>query len=154
MSKAFKFITVGLTSLVLSGAVLPPITVLAETFESVVSDSMEPVTKDGYRIFLIDGKIVEWPANMPAPTEKQIVALKQERGKWSFAAKKILKAYDKLPANIKSYINKYLGIHTIARLVDHYTGWIEDSLYKTCRDAGMPDWMARAVAKTLTLIAL
>ena len=98
--------------------------------------------------------MVEWPADMPAPTEQQIAALKQERGKWGVAIKAIRKGYSKLPSKVKGYINKYIGLNAILGTLDHWTGWIEDGIYHACRNAGMPDWMARTVAKALTWIAL
>lgn len=155
MNKAFKLITASFLSLTLSTAVLTPVTVLADDYNSSVSVfSNEPVTKDGYRVFLIDGKMVKWPADKPAPTEAQIKALKQDRGKWGAAIKAIRKGYNKVPANIRGYINKYLGLNAILGTLDHWTGWIEDGIYTACKKAGMPDWMARAVAKSLTMIAL
>ena len=114
MNKAFKLITASFLSLTLSTAVLTPVTVLADDYNSSVSvSSNEPVTKDGYRVFLIDGKMVKWPADKPAPTEAQIKALKQDRGKWGAAIKAIRKGYNKVPANIRGYINKYLGLNAI-----------------------------------------
>lgn len=154
MKKHFKIIVVGLSSLLLSSTVLSSATALADTSDKAVISSKEAVSKDGYRIFLVNGKMVKWLANMPAPTEEQITALQKERGKWGAAIKAIRKGYSKLPAGVKSSINKYLGLNAILGTLDHWTGWIEDGIYYACRKSGMPDWMARTVAKALTLIAL
>ena len=77
-----------------------------------------------------------------------------DRGKWSVAVKTIRKGYNKLPSNVKRWINQYIGLSSILGTLDHFTGWIEDGIYQACKSAGMPDWMAWTVAKALTLIAL
>lgn len=156
---ASKSVKLSLVTLLLGTTMLSSITNVQANTLSVdeVTQAQEPplkVTQDDIRIFVIDGKIYELPADAPTPTKEEIQAMRSERGKWSAAAKAIKAAYHKLPTNIKKQINEYLGIDALLNSIEHYTGWIETGIYETCRNAGMPDWMAWGVAKTLTLLAL
>ncbi|MDO4912911.1 MAG: hypothetical protein Q3960_05110 [Lactobacillus sp.] len=112
------------------------------------------VSKDGYRLFVINGKLVYWPANLPDPTPEQINILMQDRGEISLSIKVLKKAYSKLPPKIKAYISKYLGFETLVKTFEHWTGTFEDGIYRACKKAGMPDWMAWTVAKTFTMFLL
>lgn len=120
----------------------------------ITVDGKPRVVKDGLRIIVVAGKLIRWPAEMPDPTPDQIKALKQEKGKFGLAIKAIKKGYSKLPAPVKKYIKKYLGLNVILGTLDHWTGAIEDGIYWGCKQVGMPDWMAWTVAKALTMIAL
>lgn len=119
----------------------------------ITVDGKPRVVNDGFRIIVVDGKIVQWPAEMPDPTPDQIKILKQKKGKFGAAIKAITKGYSKLPASVKKYINQYLGLSFILGTLDHWTGAIEDGIYWGCKKAGMPDWMAWFVSKALTMIA-
>ncbi|CAN2923755.1 MULTISPECIES: hypothetical protein [Streptococcus] len=149
-----KYISLGLVSLSLGSVLLPSFSSVVTAEAVTVIDSQHKVSKDGVRLFLIDGKIFELPVDSPDPTPEQIIAMKQQRGKWSAAVKAIRKGYSKVPPKVKGYINKFIGLEAILGTIDHFTGWIEDGIYQACKNAGMPDWMAWTVAKALTLIAL
>lgn len=157
MNKFLKVVASGLLLMTVGSVTLPSINAFAETSDSSIlasTENVNPVTKDGYRLFLIDGKMVEWPADLPAPTQEEMTFLLQQRGPKTAIAKKILKIYNKVPPKVRNIINKYLGIRAIAQFLDHFTGFVEDGVYRACRNAGMPDDMARLVAKTLTFLAL
>lgn len=132
-----------------------PLAVVENNSEThtITVDGKPRVVKDGFRIIVVDGKLVQWPAEMPDPTPEQIKALKQEKGKFGAAIKAIRKGYSKLPASVKKYINRYLGLNAILGTLDHWTGAIEDGIYWACKKVGMPDWMAWFVSKALTMIA-
>lgn len=129
-------------------------TLISEYDSFYNKDGKLRISKNGYRLFVIDGKLYNWPSNLSDPTPEQIIAMKQEKGKFSFAVKAIRKGYSKLPPKIKGYIAKYLGLDAILGTLDHWTGAIEDGIYRGCKSVGMPDWMAWTVAKALTMIAL
>ncbi|HEM4136641.1 TPA: hypothetical protein U1W51_000182 [Streptococcus suis] len=152
--KIRKNIATGLCLIALLGNSAPTIsgvTVFANA--SITSGSAQKVTKDGVRLYVVDGKIYELPENSKTPSANEIQSLKQSRGKWTAAIKAIRKGYSKLPANVKSYINRYIGLNALLSTVEHFTGWLEDGIYQACRKAGMPNWMARLVAKSVTFLA-
>lgn len=154
MKKTLQFVSIGLLSVTMASAITPTATAIADTYSNSTVIKQEPVVKDGYRIFLYDGKVVKWPADQPEPTTQQLKVIAEEKGKWGTAIKLIRKGYKKLPKNIRQYINKYIGLHGILKFLDHWTGSVEDGIYKACRKAGMPTWMARAVAKAITFVLL
>ena len=119
---------------------------------TTVGDKLR-VVKDGLRIIVVDGKLVQWPAKMPDPTPNQIKALKRERGKVKTAIKAIKAAYSKLPEPVRKYINRYFGLSAILSVLDHWTGAIEDGIYWACKQVGMPDGAAWFVSKALTMFA-
>lgn len=120
----------------------------------VTVDGKLRLIKNEHRLVLVEDRMIEWPANMPDPTPKEIKAIKQEKGKFGAAIKAIRKGYSKVPPAVKEYINAYIGLDAILGTLDQWTGAIEDGIYKACKDSGMPDWMAWTVAKALTMIAL
>lgn len=75
----------------------------------------------------------------------------QMRGKFSAAVKLIRKAYNKLPAKVKSFIAKYTKLNVLLNLIEHYTGTLEDAIYTACRKVGMPKDVANFVTKTIML---
>lgn len=155
MKKGYKVCSMLLLSLTLASTAIVPITpVLANDNISVSNEKMSPVSVDGSRLYVYEGRIYELSEDSPEPTPAQMEVIKTQRGRWSAAAKAIVKVYDKLPTKVKNYINKYIGLRTIAEFIDHYTGWIEDGIYEICKLYGMPDWMARLVAQTITFLVL
>lgn len=155
--KFTKYIAASLLITSLGTAITPLISsssVYADNIETVTNNTDNIVEKDGYRIFLIDGKIYKLPSNSSTPTSEEISAMKQERGKWSSAIKAIKAGYSRVPEPVKKYIARFIGLDAILGTLDHWTGWIEDGIYQACKSVGMPDWMAWTVAKALTMIAL
>ena len=143
--------------LTLSTAAFPSATAFATTYS--VSDKATQLSKrstatnsEGKHIYVDNGRILEFDKDIVS--QEDIQAAKMDRGKWSVAVKTIRKGYNKLPSNVKRWINQYIGLSSILGTLDHFTGWIEDGIYQACKSAGMPDWMAWTVAKALTLIAL
>lgn len=143
--------------LTLSTVALPSATVFATT--SSVSDKATQLSKrskainsEGKHIYVDNGRILEFDKD--TVSQEDIQAAKMDRGKWSTAVKAIRKGYNRVPSNVKRWINQYIGLNSILSTLEHFTGWIEDGIYQACKRAGMPDWMAWTVAKALTLIAL
>ena len=143
--------------LTLSTVALPSAIVFATT--SSVSDKATQLSKrskainsEGKHIYVDNGRILEFDKD--TISQEDIQAAKMDRGKWSIAVKAIRKGYNRVPSNVKRWINQYIGLNAILGTLDHFTGWIEDGIYQACKSAGMPDWMAWTVAKALTLIAL
>ncbi|MQW24096.1 MULTISPECIES: hypothetical protein [unclassified Lactococcus] len=99
-------------------------------------------------IYLIDGEAYDKYGNLIVDELGRPMA----RGKLSWAVKAIRKGYSKVPAPIRGFINKYGGLETILGVVDHFTGAVETAIYKACKAVKMPDWMAWAVSKALTLL--
>ena len=102
-----KSIKLSLVTLLLSTTMLSSIANVQANALSVdevdqLQESSLKVTQGDIRIFVIDGKIYELPADAPTPTKVEIEAMRSERGKWSVAAKAIKAAYHKLPANVKN----------------------------------------------------
>lgn len=153
MKKSIRLIT-SLSLLTLATTiVLSPVSVIADQVNTVVRTSEPVVTNNGYRLSMIDGQLIQWPVDAPTPTEAEIQAIRQERGKWSTAVQMISKGYRRVPAKVRNYINKYIGLNVLLGALDHWTGWIEDGIDSICKGAGIPDWMAWTVAKALTMAA-
>jgi len=72
-------------------------------------------------------------------------------GKFSWATKAILKAYNLAPSPVKKLIANSVGIIPLLAIINHFTGWVEDAIYWACISVGMPPWAAWTVAKALTL---
>lgn len=76
----------------------------------------------------------------------------QERGKFTWAVKLIRKAWNKLPKNVRNFINRYTNLSGFLNFIEHYTGKLEDGIYNACKKVGMPNWMANIVTKTIMLV--
>lgn len=75
----------------------------------------------------------------------------QPRGKISTAVKAFKKVYKKIPAKYKKAINKVIKVDLIIKLLEHYTGALENALYKACRKAGLSATKAKFITKTVML---
>ncbi|MEH6888424.1 hypothetical protein V7024_01410 [Bacillus sp. JJ864] len=53
----------------------------------------------------------------------------ETRGKLSWAAKAITKLWDELPGPVKERLGRQSALYTIAQVVEHYTGALEDAVY-------------------------
>lgn len=93
-------------------------------------------------IYLQNGEVVDNEGN----------PISLQRGKFSWAAAAIRKKYSKLPKSVKNIINSFTNIEVILGLIQHFTGMVEDALYKACKYVGMPDWAAWTVSKGLTVL--
>lgn len=119
---------------------------------NVESEEVPIISKDGVRLYVIDGKIYEIPEDMKNPTSEEIRLIQQERGRVTNAVKLIKKAYKKIPKKARKLISRYLGIDQLLQTVEYYTGGLEDTIYKICRRFGMPKSAAWFVAKSIVLV--
>ncbi|MBC9808934.1 hypothetical protein ACN6J9_05905 [Carnobacterium maltaromaticum] len=92
-------------------------------------------------IQLVDGKAFQ--------NGQEIITM--ERGKFTWAVKAIRKGYNALPSKVKSFIAQYTGLNAFLGLIEHYTGALEDGIYKACIRVGMPSSVANFVTKTIML---
>lgn len=72
-------------------------------------------------------------------------------GKVQLAIKAINKIWFRLPSGVRSAISKYIGFGTFLKVLNTYTGKVEDGIYWVCKKFGMPSWLAWTVTKTLML---
>ncbi|HEM9984992.1 TPA: hypothetical protein U3N40_002171 [Streptococcus agalactiae] len=81
--KISKYVSLAVASLLITTTTLPAFTTTIKADEISTQNQQQKniVSKDGIRIYLIDGNMYEWPADAPDPTPEQIAAMKQERGK-------------------------------------------------------------------------
>lgn len=81
-------------------------------------------------------------------------------GKLSLSTKAMRKIWRKLPFKVRKTIVQHTGVSgaaaigTIVSTVDHYTGKVEDAIYKTCKKLGMNNHYSWWVTKTITLFLL
>lgn len=75
----------------------------------------------------------------------------QMKGKLSWAAKALKKAWNKIPLKYKKMMGGYAGFAKVLDYIDHFTGAVEDACYRGCKSIGLPDWAAWAVTKILLL---
>ena len=75
----------------------------------------------------------------------------QTRGKTSWIAKAIRKAWRKLPFQVRKTINAYIGLESFLNVIDHFTGTVENVVYKACKKVGMSNDTAWWVTKAITL---
>lgn len=151
--KIKQVLSFGLLSLTLLGAVAPSVMATSDIVyanENIVRE-LDPVIVNGNRLFVVDGRVFELPADSEYPTPEEIESLQMERGRWSAAVKTLRIVWNKIPANVRGYIAKYIGVETFISTLEHYTGWIETGIYNICISYGMPDWMANVVTKTIML---
>ncbi|MDR2976464.1 MAG: hypothetical protein LBV19_04045 [Streptococcaceae bacterium] len=100
------------------------------------------------QIYLIDGVAYDLKGN----TVVEFYGQSRQRGKFTWAVKLLRAGYHRLPAGVKGYIAAHIGLDKLLSLIEHYTGSLENAIYNTCRSAGMPNWMAGFVAKTIMLV--
>jgi hypothetical protein len=162
-SKTFKQVAIGfITTVTLFTAVAPSVVgvVSADQIkqETIKQKDVKIPTPTGNevlasdlklsQIILIKGVAYDLQGNIVVENYGE----SRQKGKLSWAVKAIRAAYGKLPANVKGYIAKYAGLEAILGYIDHFTGAVEDAIYQACKYVGMPDWMAWAVSKALTLL--
>lgn len=151
--KISKCISLTLASLLIATTTLPSLTTTIKADEISTQNQQQKniVSKDGIRIYLIDGKMYEWPADAPDPTPEQITAMKQERGKWSKAAKLLLKHYNKLPGWVKAGLS-YGAANSVAKTLDTFSGTLEDGLTLGLEAIGFSGGVARAYAQAIAWV--
>lgn len=80
-----------------------------------------------------------------------------KRGKLSISIKVMRKIWRKLPFKVRQTLVQHTGVagvgalQTVLSTVDHFTGAIEDGIYKGCRNVGMSKNVAWWVTKAITL---
>lgn len=92
-------------------------------------------------VYLEDGK-----AFIGGVEQKEI-----QRGKFTWAVKAIRKVWNRLPTKVKTTIGSYVGINGFLRLIEHYTGSLENAIYSACKKVGMSSGVANFVTKTMML---
>ncbi|CEN87334.1 hypothetical protein GKD08_04085 [Paeniclostridium sordellii] len=75
----------------------------------------------------------------------------QPRGKISWISKAVRKIWRKLPFKVRQTITAYVGLESFLNAIDHYTGTVENVIYKACKKVGMNNDVAWWVTKTITL---
>ncbi|CEO23403.1 hypothetical protein [Paraclostridium sordellii] len=81
-------------------------------------------------------------------------------GKLSLSTKAMRKIWRKLPFKVRKTIVQHTGltgaaaIQSIVSTVDHFTGSVEDGVYKACKKLGMNNHYSWWVTKTITLFLL
>ncbi|HHT7649209.1 hypothetical protein ACSBSA_10845 (plasmid) [Streptococcus suis] len=148
--KISKYACLALTSLLITTTTLPSFTTTIKANEISTQHQQQKniVSKDGIRIYLINGNMYEWPADSPDPTPEQITAMKQERGKWSKAAKLLLKNYNKLPGWVKAGLS-YGAANSLAKTLDTFSGTLEDGLTIGLEILGFSGGVARTFAQAI-----
>ena len=143
-------------SLIFSSIVVPSSTALAlEPTGNTVEKNItcgNIVTKDGYRVYVVNGYLIKIPASNAEPTQSELRNILQERGKISLVVKTIKTIYHKLPKQVKQFIKSHLGLNELIKFLEHWTGKIEDGIYNACKSAGMPDWMAWIVTEAIMML--
>ena len=151
--KISKFINLALIPLAITTITLPAFSTTIKADEVTIQNQQHNnvVSKDGIRIYLIDGNMYEWPADAPDPTPEQIIAMKQERGKWSKAAKLLLKNYNKLPGWVKAVVS-YGAANSLAKTLDTFSGTLEDGLTLGLEAIGFSGGIARQYAQAIAWV--
>lgn len=75
----------------------------------------------------------------------------QQRGKWSTAAKLLLKNYNKLPGWVKAVVG-YGAANSIAKTLETYSGNLEDGVTLALEMLGFSGGLARYYAKAITWV--
>lgn len=75
----------------------------------------------------------------------------QQRGKWSTAAKLLLKNYNKLPGWVKAVVG-YGAANSIAKTLETYSGNLEDGVTLALEMLGFSGSLARYYAKAITWV--
>ena len=151
--KMSKYISLALTSLLITTTTFPSFitTIKADEISTQSQQQKNIVSKDGIRIYLINGNMYEWPADAPDPTPDQITAMKQERGKLSKAAKLLLKNYNKLPGWVKAGVS-YGAANSISKTLDTFSGSLEDGLTLGLEIVGFSGGVARSFAQAIAWV--
>lgn len=95
-----------------------------------------------YKGFLFDSNQIVFLGEVPSINRV---------GKIQLAIKAINKIWFRLPSGVRSAISKYIGLGTFLKVLNTYTGKVEDGIYWVCKEFGMPNWLAWTVTKTLML---
>lgn len=151
--KISKFINLALIPLAITTITLSAFSTTIKADEVTIQNQQHNnvVSKDGIRIYLIDGNMYEWPADAPDPTPEQIIAMKQERGKWSKAAKLLLKNYNKLPGWVKAVVS-YGAANSLSKTLDTFSGTLEDGLTLGLEAIGFSGGIARQYAQAIAWV--
>ncbi len=75
----------------------------------------------------------------------------QTRGKITWISKAVRKVWRKLPFKVRKAITAYVGLESFLNAIDHFTGTVENVIYKACKKVGMNNDIAWWVTKTITL---
>lgn len=66
-------------------------------------------------------------------------------------SKIVRKIWRKLPFKVRQTITTYVGLETFLDTIDHFTGTVENVIYKACKKVGMNNDVAWWVTKAITL---
>lgn len=151
--KILKYISLVIIPFTIAILTLPSFSTTAKADEIPSQNQQHNniVSKNGIRIYLIDGNMYEWPANAPDPTPEQIISMKQERGKWSKAAKLLLKNYNKLPGWVKAVVS-YGAANSLSKTLDTFSGTLEDGLTLGLEILGFSGGIARQYAQAIAWV--
>ncbi|MBU3130003.1 hypothetical protein LGL55_18860 [Clostridium tagluense] len=84
-------------------------------------------------------------------TRDEVNAIKNSRGKLSWAVKALRVAWDKIPTKVKTAIGGYVGFEKMMDVIENYTGAIEDGIYKGVLEVTGNSTAAWWISKTLML---
>lgn len=73
-------------------------------------------------------------------------------GKFSAAAKIILKGWNKLPKWLRNNVEGNVAISTFLKWIENATGTLQKAIYNACRKAGMNPTVANLVASGIMLL--
>lgn len=74
-----------------------------------------------------------------------------ERGKLTWAVKAIKAVYKKLPARVKGHVDS-VGLGSLLMFIEHYTGKLEEAIYKKVYQSTRSKTVAWLVSKTIMLL--
>lgn len=77
-----------------------------------------------------------------------------ERGKIGITKKVVKQAWNSLPTKVKKKIGTQSKFYAALKAVDHFTGDVEDEIYKQMKGLGLSDNYAWIATKAITLIIL
>ena len=77
-----------------------------------------------------------------------------ERGKIGITKKVVKQAWNSLPTKVKKKIGTQSKFYAALKALDHFTGDVEDEIYKQMKGLGLSDNYAWIATKAITLIIL
>lgn len=118
-----------------------------QTYESTITTDLDEVANH----FNLTNKEKIDLQNSISEYKEEMNNTPQTRSKISWISKAVRKVWRKLPFKVRQTITAYVGLETFLNAIDHFTGTVENVIYKACKKVGMSNDTAWWVTKTITL---